>query len=46
MNLFPDRLENEYVDTGGERKGGVNWVIRTEIYTLLCVKQIAIGKLL
>ena len=30
----------------GGRRGGMNWVIGIDIYTLPCVKQIASGKLL
>ena len=30
----------------GGRGGGMNWKSRTDIYTLLCVKQIAHAKLL
>ena len=33
-------LENKYMDTKGERAGGMNWEIRIDIYTLLilCIK--------
>ena len=42
-NLLQDRnrdvdIENGYVDTGGEGEGGMNWEIRIDIYTLLCIK--------
>ena len=31
------------MDTAGEREGGMNWEIRVDIYTLLCVKHIHWG---
>ena len=30
-------IENRYVDKAGQR-GGMNWEIETDIYTLQCVK--------
>ena len=36
-NRDTDR-ENRHVDTGAEGKGGTNWEIRIDIYTLSCVK--------
>ena len=48
INLFPSRnrgtdMESGFVDTGWEGEGGTNWEGGTDIYTLPCVKQIAIG---
>ena len=37
-------VENGYVDTGGDREGGMNWGIGTDIYTLPYIKYIASGK--
>ena len=37
---------NRAVYTVGEGEGGTNWEIRTDPYTLSCVKQIARRKLL
>ena len=34
------------MDTAGGGEGGTNWEIRSDINTLLCVKQIASGNLL
>ena len=31
-------VENGCVDTGGEREGGMNWEIRFDMYTLMCIK--------
>ena len=31
-------IENGHVDTEGEGEGGMNWEIRTDIYTLPYVK--------
>ena len=39
-------VQNEHVDTAAGGEDGTNWEIRIDIYTLLCVKQIASGKLL
>ena len=33
-----NKAENGHVDTGGEGEGGMNWEIRTDIYTLPCLK--------
>ena len=33
------------MDTAGEEEGGMNCESHVEIYTLLCIKQIASGKL-
>ena len=38
--------ENEHVDTRAGGGDGTNWEVRTDIYTLPCVKQLANGKLL
>lgn len=38
-----DSVQNGHVQNGGE--GGTNWEIRTEIYSLPGVKEIARGKL-
>ena len=45
MNRDTD-LENAHVDTAGEGKGGTNWGTGVGLYTLLCVKYKASGKLL
>ena len=34
------------MDMGGEGEGENNWEIRTDIYALPCVKEMAHGKLL
>ena len=39
-------VKNELVDTVGGGQGGMNQKIRTDIYTLPCVKQTASGNLL
>ena len=39
-------VENGFVDTAGERKGGTNSKSSTEIYINPCVKQQASGKLM
>ena len=39
-------VENRHVDTEREGKGGTNWEIRIDIYTLPCEKWIASGNLL
>ena len=31
-------VENKLLVTKGGRRGGINWEIRTDIYTLLCIK--------
>ena len=36
-------VENRYVDIQGEEEGGTNWEIRTDIYTLSCVKRELVG---
>ena len=51
MSLFAEQerdadVENGLVDTAGEGESGTNWEIRTDIYTLPRVKQIASGKVL
>ena len=43
-NLVPG--QDQSVDKSGEGEWGINWEIRLDIYTLLCVKRIASGKLL
>ena len=37
--------ENEHVDTRAGGGGGTKWEVRTDIYALPCVKQLASGKL-
>ena len=51
INLFPSMnrgadMESGFVNTGWEGVCGMNWEGGTDIYTLSCVKQITIGKLL
>ena len=31
-------IDNGHVDTAGKGEGGTNWEIKTDIYTLSCVK--------
>ena len=43
MILFTSRnrdtdIENGCMDTRGGRRGGMNWEIGIDIYTLLCIK--------
>ena len=37
---------HKHVDTVVEGEGGTHWVVRIDVYTLTCVKQVASGKLL
>ena len=39
-------IENKHMDTKGESRGGINWEIGIDIYTLSCVKQTTNGNLL
>jgi len=39
-------VENKCMDTKGREGGGMNWEIRTDTYTLLCIKQITNENLL
>ena len=39
-------IQNGFLDTARDGKGGTNWEIRIDTYTLPFVKQIAGGKLL
>ena len=46
MNLLAKQnrdtdIENKRLDTQGRKGGGMNWKIEIDIYTLLCIKQIA-----
>ena len=36
-------IENVLVVTVGEREGGINWESSTDIYTVSCIKQTAVG---
>ena len=52
MNLFAKQKqrcryrEQTYGHQGEKGKGGMSWEIRTDIHTLLCIKQITNGILL
>ena len=43
--IFKDFTFNRHVDTEGEEESEANWESSIGIYTLLCVKQTASGKL-